>query len=78
MMGPTVLFQDSLGFGAGELLVTMDPSGLGNQVGTKVFRVDYYSAKVMVRKVSFEFGRVRITESVFENGRILFKKKGSC
>ena len=30
----------------------------------------------MVRKVSFEFGRFRIIELVFENGRILFKRKG--
>lgn len=60
VMGPTVLFQDSLGFGAGELLVTMDPSGLGNQVGTKVFRVDFLCAKSWCWLVSFEFGRVRI------------------
>ena len=30
----------------------------------------------MVRKVSFEFGRFRIIELVFENGRILFKREG--
>ena len=38
-------FQDSLGFGAGELLATMDPSGLGNQAGTKVFRVVFIARK---------------------------------
>lgn len=69
-------YKDSLGFGAGELLVTMDPSGLGNQV-VQSFQ-SFYSAKVVL--VSFEFGRVRIRiriiELVFENGRILFKRKG--